>query len=87
MYTLWIKQCQIMLLIIFLVLAGCDDHSAKSIKKINHKTWQLPIAKVVVQDLPINYNSTGSVVSDQRIEVTSRMTGIFVKLLCVKASW
>ncbi len=75
MCTMWIKQCQMMLLIFFLVLVGCDDHSAKPMKKIDHKTWQLPVAKVVVQDLPINYNSTGSVVSDQRIEVTSRMTG------------
>ena len=64
-----------------LVLAGCSDQTATTTTKIDFKTWNLPVAEVVVEELPINYSTTGSVVSDQRIDVTSRTTGYIREII------
>ena len=80
--TRQIKQWRLlMLLIIFLFFAGCNEQTETSIKKTTHKTWDVPVTDVLIDELPINYNTTGSVVSDQRIEVTSRTTGYIRKIV------
>ena len=65
---------QVLILGLLVVLAGCSEQAETSVADV-HKTWQLPVSKVVIADLPINYSTTGTVVSDQRIAVTSRTTG------------
>jgi RND family efflux transporter MFP subunit len=45
------------------------------------KSWDLAVVKVATAGLPIDYTTVGSVVSDQRIEVTSRMSGYIHELL------
>ena len=45
------------------------------------KSWDLAVDKVATAGLPIDYTTVGSVVSDQRIEVTSRMSGYIHELL------
>lgn len=64
-----------------LLLSGCDDQAAMQTRKISPQTWQLPISEVAVVALPRNYVTTGSVISDQRIEVTSRATGFIQEIL------
>lgn len=45
------------------------------------KSWNLAVVKVAASGTPIDYTTVGSVVSDQRIEVTSRMSGYIHELL------
>ena len=53
---------------------GCDDQAVAT-TTVTPKTWHLPITEVLVKTLPVNYSTTGSIVLDQRIEITSRTTG------------
>ncbi len=81
-YTRQMKQwLLLMLLVFFLFLAGCNEQTETTIKKIVHKTWEVPVTDVMVDKLPINYNTTGSVVSDQRIDIASRTTGYIRKIV------
>lgn len=45
------------------------------------KSWNLAVVKVAAAGLPIDYTTVGSVVSDHRIEVTSKMSGYIHELL------
>ncbi len=56
-----------------LTLVACGDVETK--KTIKYSSWDLPSGVVTIEKLPVNYTSTGTVVSDQRIEVSSRSTG------------
>ena len=59
------------------VLAGCGREEAPA--AIATKTWQLPIL-VVTSGAPIEHTGIGSVVSDQRVEVASRLSGYIREL-------
>ena len=69
-----------LLLIVF--LESCGDVTKST--KIEPKTWDMPVAEVEIASLPIDYSSTGSVVSDQRIDVSSRATGYIRKILVLE---
>ena len=68
--------------VLFFVLVGCNDQTGKSAEVV-YKTWRLPVTEVVVEELPINYSSIGSIVSDQRIDIASRTTG-YIREIVVK---
>jgi RND family efflux transporter MFP subunit len=62
-----------------LTLVGCDDVETKN--SIEYSNWDLPSGVVTIEKLPVNYTSTGTVVSDQRIEVSSRSIGYIREIL------
>jgi len=62
-----------------LALVACGDVENK--KTIKYNSWDLPSDVVAIEKLPVNYTSTGTVVSDQRIEVSSRSTGYIRQIL------
>ncbi len=68
-------QVCLAVLSLVVVLAGCDGSNAKTAVEPAPKTWRLPVVEVEVENLPVAYVTPGSVVSDQRIQVTSRTTG------------
>ena len=73
-----VKQAVLQLLIGLMVVA-CGESEAPDATA--DKTWSLPTAVVKVEKLPVTYMSTGTVVSDQRIEVSSRSTGYIREIL------
>ena len=62
------------------MLVACGP-SPQAQPPVATKSWNLDVVKVVAADLPIDYTTVGSVVSDHRIEVTSRMSGYIHELL------
>ncbi len=76
-----IKWQNLIFLSLLFVLVACNEPQSKSIKKIDYKTWHKPITKVVIETLPIHYSSTGSIISDERIDVTSRTSGYIRKIV------
>ncbi|MBV1880698.1 MAG: efflux RND transporter periplasmic adaptor subunit [Pseudomonadales bacterium] len=67
-------------LLIGLVLVSCGESEAPPVVA-ERKIWSLPIDVVKLEKLPVTYMSTGTVVSDQRIEVSSRSTGYIREIL------
>lgn len=68
-------------IILIFMIASCKD--TKGVTAPQEKSWNLPIARVNIEKLPIHYTSIGSVVSDQRIDISSKMTG-FIKDILVR---
>lgn len=66
---------------ISLVLAGCGDDRLEARSVISHKTWDLPVVEVRIKELPKYYRTSGSVISDQRIDIASRTTGFIREIL------
>ncbi len=64
-----------------LLLNGCDQASPPRLPTPN--TWELPVATVVETALPVAWNAVGTVVSEQRVDVTSKMTG-YIRTLHVR---
>ena len=62
------------------VLAACGP-APEARPPSSAKSWNLPVVKAASTEIPVDYTTVGSVVSDQRIEVTSRMTGYIHELL------
>jgi len=69
-----------LLTLISVVLAACGP-AREAQQPASAKNWNLPVVKVASAEIPVDYTTVGSVVSDQRIEVTSRMTGYIHELL------
>lgn len=67
-------------------LAGCDDKNLNETPKLSHKTWSLPVAVVEMADIPKYYVATGSVVSDHRIAITSRITGFIQQIMVLEGA-
>ncbi len=65
-------------------LAGCNEESEKIIPEISYETWDVPVALTQLEKLPVHYRTTGSIVSDQRIEVASRAAGYIKKILVLE---
>jgi multidrug efflux pump subunit AcrA (membrane-fusion protein) len=63
------------------VLTGCKEGQVEARPGLSHNTWNLPVVEVAAQELPKSYSASGSVVSDQRIEVATRTTGFIRKIL------
>lgn len=67
-----------------LFLAGCNDQPEKPLPESAYKSWDLPVTLANVEKVPINYSTTGSVVSDQRIDVASRVAGYIKQILVLE---
>jgi len=66
-------------------LAGCQEPElAKSIISKKQKVWKISSLSVQPTLMPINYKSIGTVVSDQRIDVSSRATGYIKNILALE---
>ena len=79
------QSWHVLMLGLLIVLAGCSEDVETPVTEV-HKTWQLPVSTVVIAELPVNYSTTGSVVSDQRIAVTSRTTGYISEILVLEGA-
>jgi len=67
------------------VITGCQDEVVVNSKV--EKTWDTSVVRVKTVKLPINYKTIGSVVSDQRIDVTSRSTGFIRDILVLEGDF
>jgi|TARA_R110000868_G_scaffold31265_1_gene114673 RND family efflux transporter MFP subunit len=67
---------------VLIIIAGCKDEAVINSKV--EKTWNASVLKIKTVKLPINYKSIGSVVSDQRIDVSSRSTGFIRDILVLE---
>lgn len=76
------KYCLALLLPFALVLfLGACSKTQQTQLVTKAKSWDLAVVKVAATEIPVEYTTVGSVVSDQRIEVTSRMSGYIHELL------
>ena len=62
-------------------LSGCDDSQPDKKVAAKQAIKEVVATLVVVEEIAVNYRTTGSVVSDQRIQVASRTTGYIQKIL------
>lgn len=61
------------------LLSGCNK-APQAPALIAPKTWNLPVMTATV-GTPVEYTTVGSVVSDQRVEIASRLTGYIREIL------
>lgn len=74
------KQLLLMVSMGLLVsVLGCSEQA--EIEKTTKEPWSLQTTEVQVENLPISYRTTGSIVSDHRVDVASRSTGYIKKIL------
>ena len=64
----------------FATFLGACDRTPQTHPKPALKSWTLPVIKVS-DGAPVEYAAVGSVVSDQRVEVTSRLSGYIREIL------
>ncbi len=78
-----IKKQVILIALMGLLISvvGCSDQSDEGSKKAKQVSLQFQTTQVTVERLPIVYRTTGTVVSDHRVDVTSRTTGYIRKIL------
>lgn len=69
----------IMLMGLLVGVIGCSEQPAAA--KSTKKSWTLQTTQVQIETLPIEYRTTGSIVSDHRVDVASRNTGYVKKIL------
>jgi len=74
-------QIGIPISILLLLLTGCSSDSPVY-SESTPKTFRLPTAEVKIEKIPVLYTTTGSVVSDARVDISSRITG-FIKNIAV----
>ncbi|HIL92036.1 MAG TPA: efflux RND transporter periplasmic adaptor subunit [Cycloclasticus sp.] len=76
------KQITLILLIGLLIsTVGCSDQSVEGSEKAKQDLFEFQTIHVTVENLPIVYRTTGTVVSDHRVDVASRTTGYIRKIL------
>lgn len=64
-----------------LLIQGCGESTPPA--AITRKPLELPVATVAEATLPVGWNAVGTVVSDQRVDVASKMTG-YIRTLHVR---
>ena len=75
-------RCLLLLSIILIALAGCNkDEYPTAVREV--QTHNLPVVATKLQNIALYYRTTGSVVSDSRVDITSRVTG-FIEQIIVK---
>jgi len=62
-------------------LSACNDSETQTRQKARHQTWALASELIEVKNLPVYYQATGSVVSDQRIDIASRTSAYIRRIL------
>ena len=60
---------------------GCSEQAEEGSDNAKQNLLQYQTTQVTVKSLPIVYRTTGSVVSDHRVDVSSRTTGYIRKIL------
>lgn len=65
---------------LFLILAACDK-ALDARTQPSARNWNLPVMKTPALSIPFEYTAVGSVVSDRRIDVSSRMSGHIREIL------
>lgn len=65
-----------------LLIHGCGEESRPAPRPTGN-TWELPVASVVEMPLPVAWDAVGTVVSEARVDVTSRVTG-YIRTLHVR---
>jgi len=66
------------------LLTGCNDEN--EVKTFTPELWNISILPISTRSVPINYKSIGTVVSDQRIGVSSRSTGYIRDILVLEGN-
>lgn len=75
------KQLKTIILLSLLTTPlGCTDSSSKQSKTAEKERLAYQTTPVVVKKVPINYRTTGTIVSDHRVDVASRVTGYIKKI-------
>ncbi len=69
-------------LILFVLLSGCSD-DIPAPGEVTNTQHTLPVALVKQGQLPVFYRAIGTVISDNRVEITSRISS-FIKEISVK---
>jgi RND family efflux transporter MFP subunit len=69
-------------LVVALILAGCGGETAPA-TTTGRAPLSLPTARVVEVELPVGWSAVGTVVSDQRIDVSSKISG-YIRVLHVR---
>ncbi|GEM_PF-6680084 len=55
------------------ILSSCNQESDLAVNR-EFTVHTLPVSEVVNEEIPVFYTTTGSVISDDRIQITSRIT-------------
>ncbi|NOQ45433.1 MAG: efflux RND transporter periplasmic adaptor subunit [Desulfobulbaceae bacterium] len=61
------------------ILSSCNQEPGSVVNK-EFTLHYLPVTEVVDEELPVYYTTIGSVISDNRIQITSRITGYINKI-------
>jgi len=77
----WIKLEMAVVLMISMTLCGCREKE-EAYQPKPAENWELPLVEPK-KGAPVYYTATGSVVSDQRIEVSSKLSG-YIKGISVR---
>jgi len=76
------KQCLLVTLMgLSMLISGCGDDDKAELAANKSEVLAFTGAYVKSEELPINYATTGTVISDQRVDVASRATGYIQKIL------
>lgn len=76
--TRWVS---LLVIGLFAFLSACNDSAEQTNKLTQHKTWTLSSELIEVKSLPVHYQVTGSIVSDQRIDMASRTSAYIRRIL------
>ena len=72
------KSFLLLLCIMFFWIGGCSDRPSPI--SLKPRTFSVPVIQVKARDIPISYITTGSVISDARVQVSSRITGFILDI-------
>jgi len=75
------KSITLIVFFLSIFLTACNDPELNKKLPSQFNGESLLTSIITIEKLPVNYRTTGSVVSDQRIEVASRTTGYIRKIL------
>lgn len=72
------------LLLTLTYISGCsEEHTQISQKSISTKVPELAVIKIKAQGIPVHYRAPGSIISDRRIDISSRISS-FIQNIHVK---
>ncbi len=70
--------------IALVVLTGCQESKPEPENVVIQNVWNVNLLSIQTTTLAINYKAVGTVVSDQRIDVSSRATGYIKNILALE---
>ena len=63
------------------VLSACNEDDLDNVERYEYTVWDAPVSEVLGMSLPEYYITTGSMVSDHRIDIASRTSGYIRNIL------